>query len=61
METLFSKFARVTYCSVLGLVLSSPIGILAGIPGSCFTPGAIAVGVLCFFIALVFVLWLEYS
>lgn len=61
METLFSKFARITYCSVLGLVLSSPIGILAGIPGSRFTPGAIAAGAVCFFIALVFVLWLEHD
>lgn len=61
METLFSKFARITYCCVLGLVLSSPIGILAGIPGTLFTPGAIAVGIVCFLSALIFVLWLEHD
>ena len=58
METLFDRFARITYCGVLGLVFSSPIGILAGLPGSCFSPGAIAAGIPCFLAALLFVLWL---
>lgn len=59
METLFSRFARITYCAVLGLMASSPIGILAGLPASCFTVGAMAVGVFSFALSLVFVLWLE--
>lgn len=58
METLFAKFARITYCAVLGLVFSSPIGILADLPAGCFTPKAMAVGLGCFFAALFFVLCL---
>ncbi len=58
METLFARFARVTYCAVLGLVFSSPIGILADLPPGCFTPGALAIGLGCFFMALLFVVWL---
>ena len=57
METLFARFARVTYCAVLGLVFSSPIGILADLPPGCFT-GALAIGLGCFFMALLFVVWL---
>lgn len=59
METLFSRYARVTYCAVLGLMASSPIGILAGIPGSCFTASAVGVGIFCFVLTLLFVVWLE--
>ena len=58
METLFSRYARVTYCAVLGLMASSPIGILADLPPGCFTPGALAIGLGCFFMALLFVVWL---
>ena len=55
---LFARFARVTYCAVLGLVFSSPIGIQADLPPGCFTPGALAIGLGCFFMALLFVVWL---
>lgn len=58
METLFAKFARVTYCAVLGLVFSSPIGILANLPRSCFRAGAALAGLGCFLAALFLVLWL---
>lgn len=58
METLFARFARVTYCAVLGLVFSSPIGILSDLPPGCFTPGTLAIGLGCFFMALLFVVWL---
>ncbi len=61
METLFSRYARITYCAVLGLMLASPIGILAGLPGSCFNAGAMAVGGFCFFAALGLVVWLEHT
>lgn len=59
METLFSRFAQITYCAVLGLMAASPIGILAGLPASCFTAGGMAAGILCFAAALLFVVWLE--
>ncbi len=55
METMFARFSRITYCGVAGLILASPIGILAGLPGS----GAAVLGLFCFFTALLFVLWLE--
>ncbi len=58
METLFSRFARITYCAILGLIISSPIGILAGLPGSCFSLRSISTGGVCFMVALLFVLWI---
>ncbi len=61
METLFDRFARITYCAVLGLVFSSPIGILADLPRTCFTAGAMASGFGCFLAALFFVLWLGHE
>jgi len=61
METLFARFARITYCAVLGLVFASPIGILAGLPASCFTARAIGPGAGCFLGALFFVLWLGHE
>ncbi len=60
METLFARFARITYCAVLGLVFSSPIGILADLPYGCFTPAAMAVGLACFVTAMLFVALLEH-
>lgn len=61
METLFARFARVTYCAVLGLVFSSPIGILADLPRACFSAGAALTGLGCFLAALFFVLWLGHD
>ena len=61
METLFARFARITYCGVLGLVFSSPIGILAGLPPACFTAPAAAAGFFCFTAALLFVVWLGHE
>lgn len=58
METLFARFARITYCGILGLIFSSPIGILAGLPGSAFTFPALMIGAACFTGALLFVLWI---
>lgn len=61
METLFARFARITYCAVLGLVFSSPIGILADLPPGCFTPKAMAAGMGFFFMALLLVVWLGHE
>ncbi len=61
METLFDRFARITYCAVLGLVFSSPIGILADLPRACFTAKAMVSGLGCFLAALFFVLWLGHE
>ena len=58
METLFSRFARITYCGILGLIAASPIGILAGLPASCFSLKSILTGGVCFLAALLFVLWI---
>lgn len=61
METLFARFARITYCGVLGLVFSSPIGILADLPSSCFHAGTVTGGLICFLSALLFVVWLGHE
>ena len=58
METLFARFARITYCGTLGLILASPIAILAGLPDSVFTLPALIAGILSFAVALLFVLWI---
>ena len=58
METLFARYARITYCGTLGLILASPIGILADLPASLFTFGSLAGGIFCFAAALLFVLWI---
>lgn len=59
METLFARYARITYCGSLGLILASPIGILAGLPSSVFTLPALLTGILCLSTALLFVVWIS--
>lgn len=57
IDALLSHFAPVTYCAILGLVLSSPIAILSEIPRQALTPSGIISGILLFSISLVFTCW----
>lgn len=56
IELLLSHFQVPTYCAILGLVLSSPIVILAGISPASVTVSSIFSGLVCFAVSLLMVL-----
>ncbi|MEG2349429.1 MAG: DUF368 domain-containing protein [Hungatella sp.] len=58
IELLLSHHELLTYCAITGLVLSSPIVILIGIPLSGISVFAILTGLLCFALSLTFAVWL---
>lgn len=57
LDALMSHFGALTYCGILGLVLSSPIAILMEIPKQFFTMPGIVSGVLLFSASLIFTCW----
>lgn len=57
METLFAKFEPAVCCSILGLILSSPISIFAEVPGSRFTAYHTVSAAVCFLAAISVSLW----
>ena len=57
IDTLMTHFGSVTYCAILGLVLSSPIAILLEIPRQFFTAPNIVSGILLFSFSLIFPCW----
>lgn len=57
IDALLSRFGPVTYCGILGLVLSSPIAILLEIPQQALTTSGIASGILLFCASLIFTCW----
>lgn len=57
LDTLMNRFGSVTYCAILGLVLSSPIAILSEIPRQFFTTPDIIGSLLLFSASLIFTCW----
>lgn len=57
IDSLLNRFGPIAYCGILGLVLSSPIVILTGIPQETLTPSNIFSGVVLFSACLVFTCW----
>lgn len=59
IELLFIHFEVVTYCAIIGLVLSSPIVILLGTAPSAITTFSVLTGLILFALSLMFAIWLS--
>lgn len=59
IELLLSRYERMTYCAIIGLVVASPIVILLGVSPAALTLAHMVTGLLCFTLSLVFAIWLS--
>ncbi|MFR5601160.1 MAG: DUF368 domain-containing protein [Lachnospiraceae bacterium] len=59
IEYLLARWERMTYCGILGLVLSSPFVILWTLPRGSLRWGELFIGMLCFCVSYLFVARME--